>query len=557
MGASPPPAGQWVFPFDHRHPVPPRELADVLGGKGANLAEMTSVLGLPVPPGFTITTGACRARQPPVWPAGLDEEVESAVTALERRVGRRFGDPVDPLLLSVRSGARSSMPGMLDTVLDLGLTPAAVDGFAHHVGERCALDSLRRFVRMYSGVVLGLDPAPFERLEGAALERAGASGPARLPVAALQELVRGFLEELERASGAPLPEPRQQLRAAIDAVFESWDGPRARSYRDREGIAHHLGTAVNVQAMVFGNRDERSGTGVAFSRNPATGEPRPYGDFLVDAQGEDVVAGTAQTELLDGLQRRFPDVHAELVDILGRLEAHYRDLCDTEFTIESGRLWMLQMRVGKRSAAAAVRIAVDLVGQDGWSITREEALGRVRPEDLQQLERGSLDRAGEVIAVGLPASPGAATGSVYLSAASCIEAVDRGEHVLLVRSETSPDDVHGMQVAEGILTARGGLVSHAAVVARGWGIPAVVGVEALTIGDGVVTIGGLTVHEGDVLSIDGATGEVRAGAAGIAPAAQLPELEILLGWADDVSGTSSVTDGPADRLAAAHAALAG
>jgi pyruvate,orthophosphate dikinase len=307
--------------------------------------------------------------------------------------------------------------------------------------------------------------------------------------------------------------------------------------------------------MVFGNRDAHSGTGVAFSRNPATGAPGAYGDFLVHAQGQDVVDGDSRTEDLDDLQHRFPDAHAEFVAILDRLEAHYQDLCETEFTIESGRLWMLQTRSGKRTTAAAVRIAVDMAEQDGWRLGRDEAVRRVRPEDLDHLSRSTLGGGGDVLTTGLPASPGAATGRVYLSAEACVEAVDRGEQVLLVRAETSPEDVHGMQVAEGILTARGGLVSHAAVVARGWGIPAVVGVEAMIFDGGEVTIGSVVVREGDVLSIDGTTGEIRLGAATWIEGAALPELETLLAWADEFSGESPDARSPGERLLAAHAAL--
>ncbi len=337
-------------------------------------------------------------------------------------------------------------------------------------------------------------------------------------------------------------------------MFASWDGERARAYRRHDAIADDLGTAANVQCMVFGNRDERSGTGVAFSRNPATGEPGAYGDFLVQAQGQDVVDGESRTEDLDDLQRRFPEAHAEFLEILDRLEAHYQDLCETEFTIESGRLWMLQIRVGKRTAAAAVRTAVDMVEQDSWQISRAEAVRRVRPEHLEHLARGTLG-GGEVLATGLPASPGAATGRVCLSADACVEAVDRGEQVLLVRADTSPEDVRGMQVAEGILTARGGLVSHAAVVARGWGIPAVVGAEALVFDGDEVRIGGVVVCEGDVLSIDGTTGDVRLGAEASVEAAALPRLETLLGWADELSGEDPEGRSPPERLVAAHAAL--
>ncbi len=542
-----------MYPFEHHHDEP-RALVDLLGGKGANLAEMTSVLALPVPPGFTITTEACRTYRAEGWPAGLDAQVAAALERLETTVGRRFGDPDDPLLVSVRSGAARSMPGMLDTVLDLGLTPATVGGFARHVGERCAMDSYRRFITMYGEVVLGLDPAPFRQIEAEALARSDRPDVGSLGPDELEALCRDLLASLEAASGRPLPEPRGQLRAAIEAVFASWDGERARAYRRHDAIADDLGTAANVQCMVFGNRDANSGTGVAFSRNPATGEPGAYGDFLVQAQGQDVVDGESRTEDLDDLRRRFPEAHAEFLEIMDRLEAHYQDLCETEFTIESGRLWMLQIRVGKRTAAAAVRIAVDLVEQDSWQISPAEAVRRVRPEQLEHLARGTLG-GGEVLATGLAASPGAATGRVCLSADACVDAVERGDRVLLVRADTSPEDVHGMQVAEGILTARGGLVSHAAVVARGWGIPAVVGAEALVFDGNEVRIGGVVLREGDVLSIDGTTGEIRRGAEASVGGAALPQLETLLGWADELSGEDADGRSPGERLLAAHAAL--
>ena len=327
----------------------------------------------------------------------------------------------------------------------------------------------------------------------------------------------------------------EQLSSAVAAVFESWQGERAVAYRDRERIPHDLGTAVNVQAMVFGNRDDNSGTGVGFTRNAATGEPVPYGDFLVNAQGEDVVAGIRNTLDLDDLARLFPDVHAQLIKIFGRLERHYRDMCDTEFTIEQGKLWMLQTRVGKRSGAAALRMAVDMTAQRGWKITQAEALRRVTADHLDQVLHPQFEASGsEVLASGLAASPGAAVGHVYFSADAAVDAADRGEAVILVRNETSPEDVHGMQVAEGILTARGGLVSHAAVVARGWGIPAVVGAEAVRISGTSFTVGDVTVQEGDLISLDGSTGEIVLGEVGLAAAEPPAELEVVLGWADRV-----------------------
>jgi pyruvate,orthophosphate dikinase len=526
-----------VFPFDHHHDRPPRELKDLLGGKGANLAEMTSVLALPVPPGFTITTEACRAFLRGGWPDGLDGEVAAALAGVESAMGHRLGEGEDPLLVSVRSGAPFSMPGMMDTVLDLGLNDRSVEALAHRTDNpRFAYDSYRRFIAMYARIVLDVDGAPFDRLLDEARTAAGVATDGELGPEALRELIGRYLELVAEATGAPFPQaPDLQLRGAIEAVFRSWRGPRAVAYRRRERISDDLGTAVNVQAMVFGNRDDRSGTGVAFTRNAATGEPRPYGDFLVNAQGEDVVAGIRKTEDLDGMARRFPAAHAELVEILGRLEAHYRDMCDTEFTVEQERLWMLQTRVGKRTGTAALRMAVDMTRQDGWRITEEEAVQRITADHLEQVLHPHFSGdADKVVAKGLGASPGAAVGHAYFSPDACVDAADRGEPVILVRNETSPEDVHGMQVAEGILTARGGLVSHAAVVARGWGIPAVVGAEQLQVGPDRFTVGDTVVMEGDLISIDGTTGEVVVGERTLASTEPPPEFDVVLGWADRI-----------------------
>ena len=545
-----------VFPFEHPHATPPRELSEVLGGKGANLAEMTSVLGLPVPAGFTLTTAASELHRDHGWFDGFDEAIDAAIAALERKMGRNFGDSSDPLLLSVRSGAPSSMPGMLDTVLNLGLTTQTVKGLAASVGDRCALDSFRRLIVMYASVVLGLPVGSFEQVQALHLREHECATFDELDSDALEALCLDLVTMVEDSSGCSFPDPTEQLRAAIEAVFRSWDGSRARTYRRHEGIPEGLGTAVNIQAMVFGNRDDRSGTGVAFSRDPATGSPAPYGDFLICAQGEDVVSGAARTRSLRGMADAFPEAYDELMGILERLEAHYQDLCDTEFTIESGRLWMLQTRIGKRTAAAAVRVAVDLATQPGWRIERADALRRVREEDVVKVSEAVRRGVGPTIAVGLPASPGAASGRAYLSADACVDAVDRGEVVILVRSETSPDDIHGMQVASGILTARGGLVSHAAVVARGWGIPAVVGVDALSLFDTTFSIGDATIGEGEYVSIDGATGEVRLGRADTTLEGEVPdELGVLLGWADEVSGLRGEGRSPSERLLAAHAVL--
>jgi pyruvate,orthophosphate dikinase len=517
-------------------------LKDLLGGKGANLAEMTSVLKLPVPPGFTITTDASRDYMHGGWPDGLDKELDKQVAKLEKTMGKRLGDPSDPLLVSVRSGAKFSMPGMMDTVLNLGLNDESVEGLAKQTSdERFAYDSYRRFIAMYGRIVLGLDGEEFEKLLERAKTQDGVTADSEISAVSLRALCDKYKMIVAAETDVPFPqEPRAQLRGAIEAVFKSWNGPRAIAYRNREKISHDLGTAVNVQTMVFGNRDDNSGTGVGFTRDPATGENEPYGDFLVNAQGEDVVAGIRATENLDALERKFPKIHAELLDIFLRLEAHYRDMCDTEFTIEQGKLWMLQTRVGKRTGAAALRMAVEMTKPQGkarnkWKITREEAILRVTADHLDAVLHPQF-AAGDktVIAKGLGASPGAAVGKVYFTADAAADAADRGEKVVLVRNETSPEDVHGMIVAEGILTARGGLVSHAAVVARGWGKPAVVGAESVRISDTSFTVGGVTVNEGDVISLDGTTGEVVLGELKLSAAKPPAEFEILLKWADAV-----------------------
>jgi pyruvate,orthophosphate dikinase len=513
------------------------DLKDLLGGKGANLAEMTSVLGLPVPPGFTITTDACRAYMAGGWPEGLTEEVNRQVRRLEKSMGKRLGDASDPLLVSVRSGAKFSMPGMMDTVLNLGLNDASVKGLADQTSdERFAYDSYRRFISMYGRIVLGVDGALFEQPFEEAKEKAGVTNDAEVPAAALRDLCQAYKTVVEKATGHPFPqEPADQLRGAIEAVFASWNGARAVAYRVRERIPHDLGTAVNVQTMVFGNRDDNSGTGVGFTRDPASGAQGEYGDFLVNAQGEDVVAGIRNTLPLAALKEQFPRIFKELMGIFARLEAHYRDMCDTEFTIEQGKLWMLQTRVGKRTGRAALRMAVEMAKQKGWRITREEAVSRVTADHLDQVLHPQLKGSNlEVIATGLAASPGAAVGAAVFDADRAEAAGERGERVILVRSETSPEDVHGMIAAQGILTSRGGLVSHAAVVARGWGKPAVVGAESVRIDGTSFTAGQVTVHEGDMISIDGSTGQVVLGEAELTAADVPEEFRTVLGWADKI-----------------------
>src|SRR5215510_12020125 len=515
------------------------DMKDLLGGKGANLAEMTSVLGLPVPPGFTISTDACRDHMRSGWPKGLTEEVSRHVGRVEKTMKRRLGDPSDPLLVSVRSGAKFSMPGMMDTVLNLGLNDRSVKGLALVTSdERFAYDSYRRFIALYSRIVLRLDGEEFDAELDRAKHNAKVDSDAALPAEALRDLCIIYKKHVKERTGKAFPQdPQRQLRGAIEAVFASWDSPRARAYRDREKIPHDLGTAVNVQVMVFGNRDDESGTGVGFTRNAATGEDKPYGDFLVNAQGEDVVAGIRNTENLDDLGHHFPGIKDELLAIFAKLEAHYRDMCDTEFTIDQGKLWMLQTRVGKRTGRAALRMAVDMTNQRrrGWKITRQEALQRISEDHVEQVLHPQFASADvQVIATGLAASPGAAVGHAYFTADGAAEAAAAGAKVILVRSETSPEDVHGMQASEGILTARGGLVSHAAVVARGWGIPAVVGAESIRIMPGRFVAGDVAVHEGDVISIDGSTGNVVLGEVALSSAEPPEEFTTILAWADDI-----------------------
>jgi pyruvate,orthophosphate dikinase len=513
------------------------DLKDLLGGKGANLAEMTSVLGLPVPHGFTITTDACRASMAGGWPEGLSAEIAKHVRGLERKMGKKLGDPTDPLLVSVRSGAKFSMPGMMDTVLNLGLNDQSVKGLADQTSdERFAYDSYRRFISMYGRIVLGIDARRFDDPFEAVKEAAELSSDSDVPADALRSLAETYQRVVEEETGQPFPqEPSDQLRGAIDAVFRSWNGARAVAYRTRERIPHDLGTAVNVQAMVFGNRDDESGTGVGFTRDPATGAQGAYGDFLMNAQGEDVVAGIRNTLPLSALDERFPAIFKELMGIFARLEAHYRDMCDTEFTIEQGKLWMLQTRVGKRTGRAALRMAVDMTKQRRWKISREEAVSRVTADHLSQVLHPQFATSDNpAIATGLAASPGAAVGRAYFSADDAASAASRGEQVILVRSETSPEDVHGMIASEGILTTRGGLVSHAAVVARGWGKPAVVGAESIRIEGRGFTAGGVRVGEGDMISIDGTSGAVVLGEVRLTPAAPPPEFATILGWADAI-----------------------
>ncbi|MFC5994422.1 pyruvate, phosphate dikinase [Pseudonocardia hispaniensis] len=506
-----------------------RTQADLLGGKGANLAEMTR-LGLPVPPGFTVSTEACRhylARG--TEPAELREQVTAALRRLEDTLGRRLGDVEDPLLVSVRSGAKVSMPGMMDTILNVGLNDHSVKGLAAAArDERFAWDSYRRLIQMFGRTVLGVRAELFDDELAAAKARAAVATDVELPVAALRELVESFNQIVVTQSGREFPQdPREQLDLAIRAVFDSWNTERARIYRRRERIPHDLGTAVNVCAMVFGNLGQTSGTGVAFTRDPATGRPGVYGDYLPNAQGEDVVAGIRNTESLDDLAGRDPRAHAELTRIMRLLETHYRDLCDIEFTIERGTLWMLQTRIGQRTAAAAFRIAAHLIDEE--VITLDEALTRVTGHQLAQLMFPQFDAGTPAtpITTGMAASPGAVVGEVVFDSAAAVARAAAGAQVLLCRRETSPDDLEGMIAAAGVLTSRGGKTSHAAVVARGMGRACVCGAEEIDIDapERVLRVGDLVVAEGDILSIDGTTGEVFAGARPVVPSPVATYLE--------------------------------
>ncbi|MFC6286646.1 pyruvate, phosphate dikinase [Nocardioides sp. GCM10027113] len=495
-----------------------KDQKDLLGGKGANLAEMTN-LGLPVPPGFTITTEACRAYLDGGGePTALADEVAAHLTKLEERMGRRLGDHDDPLLVSVRSGAKFSMPGMMETVLNVGLNDDSVHGLARQSGgdERFAQDSYRRLLQMFGGTVLGIDGHLFhDALDDLKAER-GVTGDLELTAEDFAGLVEVFKGIIREHTGREFPQqPREQLDLAVRAVFDSWNTPRAILYRRQEQIPDDLGTAVNIQAMVFGNRGMDSGSGVCFTRDPASGAQGEYGDYLQNAQGEDVVAGLRNTVALADLETIDKKSHDELLEIMSTLEAHYRDMCDIEFTIERGKLWMLQTRVGKRTPEAAFRIASHMV--DEGLIDLDEALRRVTGGQLAQLMFPRFDERAErtLLARGMNASPGAAVGRAVFDWATAVEWAERGEAVILVRKETSPEDLHGMVVAKGILTSRGGKTSHAAVVARGMGRTCVCGAETLDVDtkEGKFEVrGGKTVHEGDVISIDGTTGEVFDGA---------------------------------------------
>jgi pyruvate, orthophosphate dikinase len=535
---------KWVFLFSEGN----AKMRDLLGGKGAGVAEMTNA-GLPVPPGFTITTEACNEyyRAGKRFPEGMWDQTEKALLTVQEQTGKVFGDPSNPLLVSVRSGAKFSMPGMMDTVLNLGLNDETVRGIIALSGdERFAYDAYRRFVQMFSKIVLDANPSAFEHKIEEYKQQTGAATDADIPAGALKQMTEDFKQIARDASGKPFPEePKEQLHLAIEAVFASWNNKRAIDYRNFNKIPHDLGTAVNVQTMVFGNMGNDSATGVAFTRNPSTGERELYGDYLVNAQGEDVVAGIRNTSPIDKLGDEMPGVAEAFQEIANRLEKHYRDVQDLEFTIERGRLYMLQTRSAKRTAAAAVRIAVDMV-QEGL-ISKEEAIARVEPAQVVQLLLPRFDEAditraradGNELVKGVNASPGAAVGKAIFDADRAEAAGKAGERIILVRQETSPDDVHGMLVAKGILTSRGGTGSHAAVVARGLGLPAVVGCEGIRVDYEErlfeVRDSGAIVREGDEISVDGTTGTVYRGAIRTVEANFEDEhdLRTLLDWADE------------------------
>ena len=560
---------KWVYRFGNGKAEGRAGMRDLLGGKGAGLAEMAN-LGLPVPPGFTITTAVCTQfyANNKRYPADLRSQVDAALIEVGRITGKGFGDGSNPLLVSVRSGGRASMPGMMDTVLNLGLNDETVEALARKSGDpRFAYDSYRRFITMYSDVVLGLGHHHFEEILDDHKDKNGYTLDTDLSAEDWIALVQRYKERLEEEHGAPFPQdPHEQLWGAIGAVFGSWMNQRAITYRRLHNIPESWGTAVNVQAMVFGNMGATSATGVAFTRNPSTGDKRLYGEFLINAQGEDVVAGIRTPQEITeaareesgsdkpSMETAMPQAFKELMRISGALERHYRDMQDLEFTVEQGKLWMLQTRSGKRTAKAALKVAVELAGEG--LITREEAVTRIDPAALDQLLHPTIDPNAErdIIATGLPASPGAASGEIVFSADEAETLKTRDRNVILVRIETSPEDIHGMHAAEGILTTRGGMTSHAAVVARGMGKPCVSGAGTLRVdyAAGTMSVGGHTFKAGDVITIDGSTGQVLKGRVPMSESALSGEFSTLMGWADKVRrlGVRANADTPNDARVA-------
>ncbi len=543
---------QWTYGFGQGKADGMGSWKELLGGKGANLAEMTR-LGIPVPPGFTISTDCCAEilASKGQWPEELAAQIQRGMETVEKATGRGFGDPANPLLVSVRSGAAVSMPGMMDTVLNLGLNEDTLAGLAEAGNERFAWDSYRRLIQMLGDVVLGVPHEDFERVLDAARVEQGVRDDNQLDVASLKRVVSRYKDLVREKTGEPFPsDPREQLRLAIDAVFSSWNIPRAVKYRQLNNIHDLNGTAVNVQAMVFGNLGDSSATGVCFTRNPSTGEDDFYGEFLQNAQGEDVVAGIRTPRPIAEIDTILPDMLGQLLDIKARLETHFRDMQDIEFTVQDEQLYMLQTRTGKRTTTAAVRIAVEM--EASGLITRSEAICRVDPASLDQLLHPTFDPAADrnVAARGLPASPGAASGQVVFDAADAEEWHDRGQMVILVRNETSPEDIGGMHVAEGILTARGGMTSHAAVVARGMGTCCVAGCGDLVIdlANKTACMGASTIAEGDWISLDGTTGEAMLGMVATVEPTLSGDFSKLMGWADEARTLRVRTnaDTPAD-----------
>ena len=544
---------KYVYFFGEGKAEGTREMKNLLGGKGANLAEMTNV-GIPVPPGFTIATEVCNlySGNDGSWPSGLAEEVDEHLAHLEKVIGKTLGDSEDPLLVSIRSGAAVSMPGMMDTVLNLGINDGAVVGLIKKSGNaRFAWDAYRRFIQMFSNVVANQDISKYEKLLDEMKEARGVSQDTDLTADDLAELVSEYKKLYRQESGNDFPQdPHEQLKLSINAVFESWNNERAVIYRNINRIPHDLGTAVNVQAMVFGNLGVTSGTGVAFTRNPTNGEKKFFGEYLLNAQGEDVVAGIRTPQPISTLKDQMPQVYGQLEDIYQKLEKHYKDMQDLEFTIQEGTLYLLQTRNGKRTAAAAVKVAVDMVAEG--LIDKETALMRVEPQQLDQLLHPRIDPSAElnVIAKGLPASPGAAVGQAVFTAATAVEWVAAGKDVILVRQETSPEDIAGMDVAKGILTARGGMTSHAAVVARGMGKCCVAGCGEIKVDEGKAefSVNGKTYSQGDIITLNGTTGEVIEGSVTLIEPDLSDDFATLMEWADAVRrlGVRTNADTPHD-----------
>lgn len=516
------------------------QMRELLGGKGCELAEMTR-LGLPVPPGFVITTKCCKEYQKTKkLSKGLERKIFSAMKVLEQKLGKKFGDANKPLLVSVRSGAPISMPGMMDTILNLGLNDATVKGLAKLTNPRTAYDAYRRFIQMFGEIVLKIKKEKFDRIFDEQKEKVGKKFDYELNADELKVIVNKFKLLVESESGKKFPEcPRTQLSMAISAVFDSWNNPRAITYRQIYKIPNEMGTAVVVQSMVFGNLGPDSGTGVVFTRDPSTGENRLYGEYLMNAQGEDVVAGIRTPKLISEMAKEFPELYRQLERISKTLEGHYRDVQDIEFTIEGGKLWILQTRTGKRTAAAAIKIAVDMV-KEGL-ISKEEAIARISPREIEQLLHKQIDPSTKIrpLARGLPASPGAACGKIVFSAD---DAAARGkcEKVILVAVETTPDDIHGMIASQGVLTARGGMTAHAAIVSRGLGIPCVVGCEAahIDVASKILVVNGFVFKEGDILTIDGSTGDVIAGEVPLIEPKLTDEFRQFLTWCDSIAKLS-------------------